>query len=93
MATHKQLMKQVAEQANLPMATVERVYAFLRQEIKNALAEDGVAKLDDLVTFQVVAQAARTARNPKTGEPVDIPARKTVKAKVSGPVKAFVGGV
>lgn len=64
MATHKQLMKKFAGQANIPLATVERVYAFLRQEIKGALADDGVAKLDDLVTFQVADQAARTARNP-----------------------------
>lgn len=92
MATHKQLIEAVAEKADLPQTTVARVYAFLRQEIKTALANDGVAKLDDLVTFEVVDQAARTARNPQTGEPVDIPARKTVKAKVSAPVKAVVGG-
>ena len=92
MATHKQLMKSVAENSSLAQATVERVYAFLRQEIKTALANDGVAKLDDLVTFEVAHQAARTARNPKTGEPVDLPARKTVKAKVSSPVKAVVWG-
>lgn len=92
MATHKQLMKAVAENSSLSQATVERVYAFLRQEIKTALATDGVAKLDDLVTFKVIDQKARTARNPKTGEPVDLPARKTVKAKVSSPVKAVVWG-
>jgi DNA-binding protein HU-beta len=30
-------------------------------------------------TFQVVKRAARSGRNPRTGEPLKIPAKKVVK--------------
>jgi len=34
-------------------------------------------------TFSVVEKKERIGRNPKTGEPVKIPAKKTIKLKVS----------
>ena len=34
-------------------------------------------------TFSVIQKAARLGRNPKTGDSVEIPARKTVKFKAT----------
>ena len=38
-------------------------------------------------TFKQVSRAARKCRNPKTGEAVEVPAKKTVKFKVSKSTK------
>ena len=46
-------------------------------------ANDGGFKIPDIGTFLVVTKAARKARNPKTGETVDVPAKKAVKFKIA----------
>ena len=42
--------------------------------------------------FEKRARAARTARNPRTGEPVDIPAAKSARFTVGTKFKAQVAG-
>ena len=39
-------------------------------------------------TFKQVERAAKTGRNPSTGETLEIPARKAVKFKYSGPTNS-----
>ena len=41
-------------------------------------------------TFTVKTRAARTGRNPRTGEAIDIPAGKTVKFKAGKHLKEMV---
>lgn len=43
-----------------------------------------------LIKFSVGDVAARVGRNPKTGEAINIPAKKKVKAKVLGELKDSV---
>ena len=43
-----------------------------------------------LVKFSVVDQPARTAHNPRTGESVNVPAKKKVKVKILGELKNSV---
>jgi DNA-binding protein HU-beta len=52
-------------------------------------AEVVLPGLGKLVTHQ---QAARTGHNPKTGEPLEIAARRAVKFKVAKALKDAVGG-
>lgn len=40
--------------------------------------------------FEAKMRAARTARNPKTGEPVDVPARRVPKFRASKTLKDAV---
>lgn len=41
-------------------------------------------------TFAVAGRAARTARNPQNGEPIQVPARKVVRFKVGSELKKAV---
>ena len=43
-----------------------------------------------LIKFSVGDQAARKARNPITGEAIDVPAKKKVRVKVLGELKSSV---
>ncbi len=50
------------------------VDAFLNA-VKQALADERRIELRGFGTFEVRYRKARTARNPRTGEPVDVPPR------------------
>ena len=50
-------------------------------------------KIPDLGTFKKVQSKARMGRNPQTGEPVKIPARKKVRFTVAKSFKEHVLGV
>lgn len=47
--------------------------------IETALAKGDSVALTGFGTFKVAERNARTARNPRTGEPIEIKARKVVK--------------
>ncbi len=44
--------------------------------IKDTLSKGGRVDIRGLLSFAVKLRAARTAKNPRTGEPVDVPAKK-----------------
>lgn len=68
-ADNGELTKGQAERA--VQDATSAIYEFLR---------DGIdVRLPGLGTFRVVATPARTARNPRTGEAVHVPAGKRVK--------------
>ena len=62
-------------------AAGEYVEAFL-ETVEEALMGDASVQFVGWGTFEVKATAARQGRNPKTGEAIDIPAKKAVKFKV-----------
>ncbi|HEV2809734.1 MAG TPA: HU family DNA-binding protein [Acidimicrobiales bacterium] len=57
-----------------------------------------VAKGDEKITlpgfisFEQVDRAARTGRNPQTGESIDVPASKAVKISAGTKLKAIAAG-
>ena len=50
----------------------------IKEGVKNS---EGV-KIIGILSLTVEQRAARTGRNPKTGDPIKIPAKKVIKAKV-----------
>lgn len=58
--------------------------------IVSGMVEDGKVSLVGFGTFSVVDRAARTCRNPQTGDPIDVPAKKAPKFKPSAALKAAV---
>lgn len=52
------------------------------------LQEDGEVPLPGLGKFKTVTRPARTARNPQTGAPVQVPARTGIKFVASRTAKA-----
>lgn len=59
---------------------------------------DHVSRTDDKITipgwisFQQTTRAPRTGRNPRTGDPIDIPATKGVKVSAGSKLKAAAKG-
>lgn len=71
-------MENALHELGLSYGQIERVFAIMRAQMACALNEGKVVKTD-VGSFKVVERAARTCRNPRTGEPVSVPARKTIK--------------
>ena len=60
------------------------------ETIKAQLEKEGKCVLTGLGTLTVKERAARRGRNPKTGEAIDIPAKKRVAFKAGAALKRMV---
>ena len=69
------LIKMVAEKANKPTKEVA--------EIIDSFFKEKDVSIKDFGTFKKIIQPARIARNPATGEPVEVPEKEVVKFKPS----------
>ena len=52
-------------------------------EIENSLSKNERVELRDIFTLETKIQRARTSRNPKTNEKVEVPEKKTIHFKMS----------
>ena len=80
--TKKELVDRVAERTQCKHATVKAVVQQVLDEITKELTKSNRLEFRDFGVFEVKEQAARTAHNPKTLEPVKIPAKRKVKFKM-----------
>ena len=86
----KDLVNFVAEATdNTKKASAMMVDAVI-EGIKSGITNDGKVGLVGFGTFKAVPRKARTARNPQTGEPVEVPARMVPAWKPSKLLKAKV---
>jgi len=77
-----ELIAAIAATASISNAEAERTMDAFTAVARTALKEGKRVALTDFGAFSTRDQAARTARNPKTGEPVEVPAKTVVKFKV-----------
>ena len=85
-----ELVEAVAEETGLTKADATRAIDATFKAITNALANGDKVPLVGFGTFAVSERAARSGRNPQTGEPVEIPARKAVTFKAGSALKEAV---
>ena len=72
-----ELLQAIAGQnPDLRPEEVEQVVQIFFDEISARLAEGGRVELRGFGTFSTRPRAARTGRNPRTGEAVDVPAKR-----------------
>lgn len=69
----------VAAEADMPQAKVDLVLKKFEGAIKRQLEAGGEVRIAGFGSFKVSARAARTSRNPRTGEPVEVPARMAAR--------------
>lgn len=69
-------------------AEAERAINAVLNAIKSGVKKDKLVQLIGFGTFKVAKRAARKGVNPRTGEPLKIPASKTVKFKPGAGLKA-----
>jgi nucleoid DNA-binding protein len=79
--TKKEIVRSISDELGLPQQQVKQIVQKLFTELIETLAEDGRIELRNFGVFEVKVRAARSARNPKTGEQMPIPARSVVTFK------------
>lgn len=85
-----ELIDGVAAAADLSKAEAGRAVDAVISEIKSALAKGEAVTLVGFGTFEVRERAARSGRNPKTGETIEIAASKNPSFKAGKALKDAV---
>ncbi len=81
------LVTYVAEQAELTKADASRAVEAMIAGVEAGLKKEGKVTITGFATFTAKKKAAKTGRNPRTGEPVKIPARTAVTIKAGSKLK------
>jgi len=71
-----ELIGSVAEKAGMPKKDAEKAVNAVLASIEEALAKGDKVQLVGFGTFEVRERAARTGRNPQTGEEIQIAASR-----------------
>lgn len=85
--TKKELVDVIASKTEMTKKDSEAALSAVVESIKEALIKGDDIRLVGFGTFSVKETAARTGRNPKTGEEIKIPAGKRVAFKASKELK------
>jgi len=85
-----ELIERVANDVNLSKADAERAVNAVFDGITDTLKNGGQVTLVGFGTFQVKDRAARTGRNPQTGETIQIAAAKVPSFKAGKALKDAV---
>lgn len=75
--TKAELVDVVAQKANLTGKAAREATAVMLNTIRDSLKRGEKVVLTGFGTFMVRSRAQRKGRNPRTGEVINIPARKT----------------
>ena len=73
--TKVETIKAVAERTGITQKDVDIVITGFGEVVLEAIAKNDSVKFANVCTFKGVDKPARTARNPRTGETINIPAK------------------
>ena len=85
-----QLVTKVATASGLTKADAERAIEATFKSIASSLKKGEEVRLIGFGTFAVVNRAATTGRNPRTGQPLKIPATRLPKFRAGKSLKEAV---
>ena len=85
-----ELIAAVAAKADLSKKDAEAAVKAVMDSVSEALADGDKVALVGFGTFEVKTRAARTGKNPRTGEAIEIPAAKVPSFKAGAALKNAV---
>jgi DNA-binding protein HU-beta len=88
--TKSELIAQIAENAGISKSDADKAYDAVVSAILSGLKKDGNVPMTGLGTFKVIHRAARSGRNPSTGETIQIAAKNVLKFKASKSVESEI---
>ena len=88
--TKSELIDAIAEKAGLSKVDSSKALGAVTESITEALQAGDKVSLIGFGTFSVSERAARTGKNPRTGEALKIPASKAAKFKAGQQLKDAV---
>lgn len=89
--TKSVLIEKISEKVEgLSKKQTEVIVETIFETIKDALAKGGKVEIRGFGNFRLRSRNARKARNPKTGESVDVPPKKVPYFKVGKELREMV---
>jgi DNA-binding protein HU-beta len=85
--TQTQLIRELATSCEVPNKTAKQLLECYSEVAIRETKKNGVFVIPGIGRLVRVERKARTGRNPATGEPIKIPAKKVVKFRVAKSVK------
>jgi len=83
-------VRKIAEATGYPAQEVDRVLKAMVQCLQEALKNGEVISLSGLGSFRAKSRKAKPARNPKTGEIIQVPAGKKVSFKPTNTLRRII---
>ena len=80
----------VAEKSGLSKVDTKKAVEAFVETVSNELKEGGKVALLGFGSFSVAEKSARKGVNPKTKQPIEIPARKSVKFKAGAELNELI---
>ncbi len=80
--TKRELVQRIAEKTGVQQISAKDVIQRFLDEIISELAKGNRLEFRDFGVFEPKSKAHRVARNPRTGDKVEVPQKTTVKFKV-----------
>lgn len=87
-----ELISAVADKAGVSAKDTDGVLKAFADTVTTAVSGGEKVQIPGFLTIERVERAARQARNPRTGEPIDVPAGFGVKATAGSGLKNAVSG-
>jgi len=85
---YQEMIKKISGETFLSQSDVKTVLESLTKNLIEEAKGGSSTKISGLGTFKPVERAARTARNPRTGEPVAVPAKTAFVFKAQDGIMA-----
>jgi integration host factor subunit beta len=79
--TRKEIVRSIAEDVGLTQVKTKEIVQKVFDVIVQTLLEEGRVELRNFGVFEVKRRGPRKARNPRTGEKVDVPEKSVVTFK------------
>jgi DNA-binding protein HU-beta len=89
--TKSELVRELADDFELPRRQVTELVEAILEKITTVLKSGDKVQLTPFGQFRIRDRAARIARNPQTGEPVNVPAKRVLKFTAGRTLKEAVG--
>ncbi len=85
-----ELISSIASKASLAKVDAEAALNALLETIQDAMKEDKTVTFPGFGSFSTAVRPARSVRNPRTGEPIELEETKVVKFKAGKTLKEEV---
>lgn len=87
-----ELRDKIAERLKITKSKADTIVVTVLETVKHGIIKEGIVTLRGFGSFHAKNKVERIGRNPKTGEPAVISARRVPSFKASKQLKSIVNG-
>lgn len=85
-----ELIRAIGDRFNITNSDAKTIYEGFENVVYDALSDGKDICLFNGIKLKIIDQPAAVKRNPRTGEAIDVPAKKAIKAKFSQKIKDII---